>query len=206
MIWRACCAGSKSEGEVIVAVEGSNGFSRPVEQAFRTEQIVFYSLRPSDVSKFRKVVLGRNKNNEKDAETVARYALALQSQGKLEKFRRVFFPDESLRLLTRGYERKSKELTAEINRMWKVLRLASPDLYLALAGTNPEVEITEKVLQQQGILSLLEQKPDLSEWRSLSMEAFRTAMGGGTIEVGRNSSLSCRNSPLPFAPLLLQYP
>ena len=59
---------------------------------------------------------------------MARHALALHSQGKLEKFRRVWFPDESLRLLTRGYERKSKEMTAEINRMWKVLRPGSPDL------------------------------------------------------------------------------
>jgi hypothetical protein len=55
--------------------------------------------------------------------------LALQSQGKLEQFRRVWFADEPLRLLTRGYKRKSKELTAELNRMWKVLRLASPDLF-----------------------------------------------------------------------------
>jgi transposase len=170
----------KGEGEVIVAVEGSNGISRPVEQVFRKEQIVFYSLAPNDVSKFRKVVLGRNKNNEKDAETVARYALALQSQGKLEKFRRVWFPDDSLRLLTRGYERRSKELTAEINRMWKMLRLASPDLYLALAGSNPEVDITGKVLQQQGIVKLLEQNPNLYEWRNLSMEDFKNAMGGKT--------------------------
>ena len=169
----------KSKGEVIVAIEGTNGFSRPVEQALRTENIVFYSLRPSDVCKFRKVVLGRNKNNEKDAESVARYALALRSQGKLQQFRRVFFPDESLRLLTRSHERKSKELTAEINRMWKTLRLASPDLYLALGGMNPEVEIADNVLQQKGILSLLEQKPDLYEWRNLSTEEFRAAMGGG---------------------------
>jgi len=198
----------KSEGEVIVAVEGSNGYSRPVEQAFRTEQIVFYSLRASDVSKFRKVVLGQNKNNEKDAESVARFALALQDQGKLEKFRRVWFPDESVRLLTRGYERKSKELTAEINRMWKVLRIASPDLYLALAGTNPEVEITEKVLQQQGILKLLEQKPDLYEWRSLSMEAFRTAMGGGNYRgreklIAELQKLSATFRPTPSAVSLM---
>ena len=188
-------------------IYSSNGFSRPVEQAFRKEQVVFYSLRPNDVSKFRKVVLGQNKNNEKDAESVARYALALQSQGKLEKFRRVWFPNESLRLLTRGYERKSKELTAEINRMWKVLRIASPDLYLALAGTNPEVEITEKVLQQQGILSLLEQKPDLDEWRNLSMEAFRTAMGGGNYRgreklIAELQQLSAIFSPTP-APVSL---
>jgi transposase len=200
----------KGEGEVIVAIEGSNGFSRPVEQAFRKEQVVFYSLRPSDVSKFRKVVLGRNKNNEKDAESVARFSLALQDQGKLEKFRRVWFPDESLRLLTRGYERKSKELTAEINRMWKVLRVASPDLYLALGGFNPEVEISEKVLQNQGILLLLEQKPDLYEWRSLSMEAFRAAMGGGNYRgreklIGELKNLSATFSPiLPAVSLLIK--
>ncbi len=86
----------KKEGKPIVAIEGSNGLSKPVEDALRKEQIVFHSLRPSHVSKFRKVVLGQNKNNEKDAESVARYALALQAQGKLEQFRRVWFPDVSL--------------------------------------------------------------------------------------------------------------
>jgi len=169
----------KKEGEVIVALEGSNGYSRPLEKAFREAGVVFYAFRPSDVSKFRKAVLGQNKNNEKDAESVARYALALQAQGKLEQFRRVWFADEPLRLLTRSYERKSKELTAELNRMWKMLRLASPDLYLALGGFNPEVEIGENVLQNQGILSLLEQKPHLSEWKTLSTEGFSAAMGGG---------------------------
>ena len=169
----------KKEGTPIVAIEGSNGISKPVEEAFRKEQIVFHSLRPSNVSKFRKVVLGKNKNNEKDAESVARYALALQAHGKLEQFRRVWFPDESLRLLTRGYERKSKELTAELNRMWKLLRLASPDLYLALKGSNPEVEISNNGLKIQGVLSLLEQKPDILEWKGLSAEDFRAAMGGG---------------------------
>ena len=166
------------QGEVIVAVEGSNGHSRPLEKALREAGIVFYSFRPSDVNKFRKAVLGQNKNNDKDAESVARYALALQAQGKLEQFRRVWFADDPLRLLTRSFERKNKELTAELNRLWKLLRLASPDLYLALGGFNPEVEISENVLQNQGILSLLEQKPDLSEWKDLSSADFAEAMGG----------------------------
>lgn len=169
----------KEEGEPIVAIEGSNGYSKPIEQAFWKAHVVFYSLRPSDVSKFRHVVLGQNKSNERDAESVARYALALQAQGKLEQFRRVWFPDESLRLLTRSYERKSRELTAELNRMWKVLRIASPDLYLALRGSNPEVEISDNGLKIQGVLSLLEQKPDLFEWKNLSTEGFQAAMGGG---------------------------
>jgi transposase len=134
----------KSEGDVIVAIEGSGGHSKSLEDAFRAEQVVFYSLRASDVHKFRKVVLGQNKNNNKDAESVARYALALQGQGKLQRFRRVWFPDESLRILTRGHERKNKALTEEVNRMWKTLRIASPDLYLALGGRNPEEVVTTK--------------------------------------------------------------
>ena len=198
----------KSEGDVIVTIEGSNGFSKPVEEAFRKEHVIFYSFRPGDVHKFRKVVLGQNKNNEKDAESVARYALALEAQGKLEQFRRVWFPDESLRLLTRGYERKSKELTAEINRMWKVLRVASPDLYLALGGYNSEVEISDNVLQQQGILSLLEQNPDLYEWKNLSVEGFGAAMGGGNYRgrtklIGELKKLSTTFSPTPPAVSLL---
>jgi hypothetical protein len=191
----------KNEGEVIVALEGSNGYSRPLEKAFREAEVVFYSFRPSDVSKFRKAVLGQNKNNEKDAESVARYALALQAQGKLEQFRRVWFPDEPLRLLTRSYERKSKELTEEVNRLWKLLRLASPDLYLALGGFNPEVEISQNVLQNQGILSLLEQKPDLFEWKSLSREEFSVAMGGGQYR-GRENLIEALQKLSPVFPPL----
>ena len=198
----------KKEGEPTVAIEGSNGFSKPVEEAFRKEQVVFYSLKPSDVSKFRKVVLGQNKNNDKDAESVARYALALQAQGKLEQFRRLWFPDEALRLLTRGYERRSKELTAEISRIWKLLRIASPDLYLALRGSNPKVEMSDNGLKIQGILSLLEQKPDLSEWKDLSAKDFLTAMGGGNYR-GRKQlidglqKLSDTFSPTPPAVSLM---
>ena len=73
----------RREGEVLVVIEGSNGLSRPLETALRKQRVVFYALRPSDVCKFRKAVLGRNKNNEKDAESVARFALALQGQGML---------------------------------------------------------------------------------------------------------------------------
>ena len=122
----------KGEGDVIVAIEGSNGLSRPIEKALREAGIIFYSFKPADTDKFRKAVLGQNKDNKKDAESVARYAMALEAQGKLERYRRVWFPDQELQLLTRSFERKSQEMTAEVNRLWKLLRLASPDLYLAL--------------------------------------------------------------------------
>ena len=98
----------KGEGDVIVAIEGSNGLSKPLEKALREAGVVFYSFKPADTEKFRKAVLGQNKDNQKDAESVARYAMALEAQGKLDGYRRLWFPDAELQLLTRGYERKSQ--------------------------------------------------------------------------------------------------
>jgi transposase len=169
----------KGEGDVIVAIEGSNGLSRPIEKALREAGIIFYSFKPADTDKFRKAVLGQNKDNRKDAESVARYAMALEAQGKLDRYRRVWFADQELQLLTRSYERKSQEMTAEVNRLWKLIRLASPDLYLALGGNNPEVELSENILKTQGILTLLSEKPDFGEWKTLSDEELQEAMGRG---------------------------
>jgi len=97
----------KGQGDIIVGIEGSNGLSRPLEKALREAEVIFYSFKPADTDKFRKAVLGQNKDNRKDAESVARYAMALEAQGKLERYRRVWFADAELQLLTRGYERKS---------------------------------------------------------------------------------------------------
>jgi len=169
----------KGEGDDIVAIEGSNGLSKPIEKALREAGIIFYSFKPADTDKFRKAVLGQNKDNRKDAESVARYAMALESQGKLERYRRVWFADQELQLLTRSYERKSQAMTAEVNRLWKLIRLASPDLYLALGGNNPEVELSESVVKTQGILTLLSEKPDFGEWKTLSDEELLEAMGRG---------------------------
>jgi len=170
----------KHQGDVIVGIEGSNGLSRPIEQTLREAGVIFYSFKPADTDMFRKTVVGQNKNNKKDAESVARYAMALESQGKLERYRRVWFADTELQILTRGYERKSEAMTAEVNRLWKLLRLASPDLYLALGGNNPEVELKQNMLQSQGVLALLGEKPNVGEWKNLSDEEFLSAMGGNS--------------------------
>ncbi len=141
----------KEKDDVIVAIEGSNGQSKPIEKALRSAEIVFYSFKPSDVDKFRKAVLGQKKNNKKDAESTARYAMALEAQGKLDNWKRVWSPDEELQGLTRSYAQKTKESTREINRLWKLLREASVDLYLALGGEHPDIDITENILQNEGI-------------------------------------------------------
>ena len=167
----------KRQDDAIVAIEGSNGLSAPIEKAFREAEIVFYSFKPSDVEKFRKAVLGQNKNNKKDAESTARYAMALESQGKLDRCKRVWKADEELQGLTRSYAQKRKEATREVNRLWKLLRVASVDLYLALGGRHPEIEISENVVQNEGILALLAAKPDINEWKTLSEVDFMAAMG-----------------------------
>ncbi len=168
----------RGQGDLIVAIEGSNGLSKPLEKALREVGMVFYSFKPADTDKFRKAVLGQNKDNQKDAEGVARYAMALEAQGKLDRYRRVWFADVELQLLTRRYERKSCAKTAEVNGLWKLIRHASPDLYLALGGRNPETDLSENTLQNVGILTLLGEKPNLGEWKEFSEEELLVAMGG----------------------------
>jgi transposase len=94
--------------------------------------------------------LGENKDNERDAEAVARFALALQAQGRLERFRRVWEPNVELQLLARRHESVGKQMTAETNRLWKLLRQASPDLYLALGGKLEGVDCPRRCSETRG--------------------------------------------------------
>jgi transposase len=118
----------KAEGKPIVGIEGSHRLSRPVEKALWEAGVIFHSFKPADTDKFRKVVLGQNKNNnnERGAESVARFALALEAQGKREQYRRVWSADKELQVLTRRYESLSDQLTGEVNRLWKLLRYTTP--------------------------------------------------------------------------------
>src|SRR3990172_3640181 len=91
----------REERAALVALEGIHGQNAPIEQALREAGLVFYSFKASDTEKYRQAVLGDNKNNERDAEGVARFAASMQEQGKLERWRRVWEPDTDLRLLSR---------------------------------------------------------------------------------------------------------
>ncbi len=167
----------KTQDDVIVAIEGSNGLSLPIEKALRASEMVFYSFKASDVAKFRKAVLGQNKNNKLDAESTARYAMALESQGILDNWKRVWRVDEQLQGLTRSYAQKIKESTREINRLWKLLRVASVDLYLALGGQHPDIDISENTLQNESFMRVLVEKSDIHEWKTLSEADFADLMG-----------------------------
>jgi len=88
--------------------------------------------------------------------------MALKSQGILDRFRRVWLPDVELRTLSRFYERKTQQLTAATNGLWKLLREVSPDLYLLFRNENPDIAMPAHVLTQQGVLTLLNARPDVS--------------------------------------------
>ncbi len=168
----------KKEDEAMISLEGLNGQSRPIEEILRKNGIVFYSFKPSDVESFRRVVLGRNKNNKRDAESVARFALALDGQGKLDNYKRLWFPDAGLQNLTREYQRLTKKVTVEISSLWKAIKAVSSDLYLFLGGNYPDSEMKSNILNQKGILLLLSSTPDVSEWKKLSTDEILLIMGG----------------------------
>ena len=191
----------KIQSDVIVAIEGSNGLSLPIEKALRASGMVFYSFKPSDVDKFRKAVLGQNKNNKLDAESTARYALALESQGLLDNWKRVWQADEQLQGLTRSYAQKVKESTREKNRLWKLLRAASVDLYLAFGGAHPEAKISENAMQNESILRLLAEKSDIHEWKSFSESDFAAVMGGRDYAGRERTIKEIRNVSRSFQPV-----
>jgi hypothetical protein len=168
-------------GKVIIAIEGSNGQSRPIEKELRKNNIIFYSFKPVDVDKYRRAVLGENKNNLLDAEATASLALTLDIQNRLENYKRVWFCEDGLRLLTRHYEKITKDKTAEINSLWKLIRITSPDLYLLLQGKKPGTEeVKGSKLDNKSLLNLLASKPDPSEWQDCTEVELLEAMGGRT--------------------------
>jgi hypothetical protein len=166
-------------GNAIIAIEGSNGQNRPIEKELRKNNIVFYSFKPVDVDRYRRAILGENKNNVRDAEATASLALALDIQNRLENYKRVWFCEDGLRLLTRHYDKITKDKTAEINSLWKLIRIISPDLYLFLHGKKIGAEEAKgSKLDNKSLLNLLSSKPDPSEWKDCTEVELLEAMGG----------------------------
>ena len=187
--------------DIIIAIEGHNGQSKPIEKLLRSEGIIFYSFKPYDVDKFRSAVLGQNKNNSKDAESVARYAMALEAQGKVENYKRVWFPDEELQILTRTHEEITKEITREINRLWKLIRMASVDLYLALGGKNPDISINSNKIKNKGVLTLFYKMPDIHLWKKLSENDILVLMGGCNYKGRTNLIYELKKVSINFRPI-----
>jgi transposase len=165
----------------VIAIEGSGGLSTPIENILRSNDISFYSFSAYQIDNYRKAVLGQNKNNRKDAAAVAQYAIARDSQGDLNTYKRTYFPDPVLRSLTRMYEQKQSEATREINRLWRTIHGVSGDLYLALQDLSTITK--ERVLTSIWLLKLLSMYPEIHMWQknspqeiARSIQAFRTSV------------------------------
>lgn len=163
----------------IIAIEGIHGMCRPIEQALAHTDIPLYSFGPFHLTRFRQSILGNNKNNCRDAEAVASYALFLASREKLDHYRNRWIPNESLRSLTRLYREKRRELTREINRLWKRLHAANSDIYLACKGQHPHVSSATNLLRQRGFLRLIAHYPDVTAWYRVPLHTLTTLHGSG---------------------------
>src|SRR6056297_1026113 len=64
----------RNEHVDVAAIEGSGGYTRPLEHALRQAEISFYSIDPYRITRYRQAVLGQHKNNQKDAIAVAHFA------------------------------------------------------------------------------------------------------------------------------------
>ena len=161
----------QTEGIDVVAIEGSGGYTRPLEHALRKSGITFYSIDPYRITRYREAVLGQHKNNQKDAVAVAFFVREQANRGNLETYRRRWFPDETLRPLVRLYEQKQREATREINRLWQRIQNVSGDLFLALRKLAEGTHKT-RCLTQQWLLKLFAWYPDLSTWQAFTREGI----------------------------------
>ena len=155
----------------VIAIEGSGGYTRPLERALRLAEIPFYSIDPYRITRYRQAVLGQHKNNQNDAVAVAYFAREQAAQGKLDAYRRTWFPDEALRPLVRLYEQKQREATREINRLWQRIQNVSGDIFLTLRGLSDGAR-TSRCLTQQWLLKLFAWYPDLTTWQSFTREGI----------------------------------
>lgn len=161
----------------VVAVEGANGQSGPIEKALRKAKLDFYSFQPKDVESERKTSLGLGKDNEKDAHAAALLAIGLHEKGLLGRWKRTFSVDTELQGLTRFDEKARRKMNGEVSDLWKLIREISPDLYLFLSGHLGGVDQKNNILDSSGILQLLSKHPDPSEWTALGRDGIWEAMG-----------------------------
>ena len=188
-------------GNPPVALEGFHGQNLVLEIWLRNHNTTFYSIPPFNVARFREAHISHNKNNKNDARAVASFTFHQFIQGTAERFHHHYTPDYSLRPLTRRHHQLSALITSEYSNLWKYIKLASPDLYIALKGKHPDFTFSSSALHSMGLLHLLSASPDISTWSSYSEDNLIALMGGKRF-VGRSSlittlkSISSGSSPV----------
>lgn len=162
--------------DVIIAIEGRDGYCRPLEQFLRAEQIQFYSFSARQVAKAKDAYIGQHKTNEIDALAVADLALSQSLKGLLEKNKCIWFPKDGMRDLTRYYEYVSKHQTEETNQFWKLLRDHVYPVYAYFSGKDLESPYSQLTLPE-GFIVLLTHEPDMMEWSKLTKQKRSKLLG-----------------------------
>lgn len=173
-------------GKPAIALEGFHGQNLVLEMWLRKQGIPFYSIPPYNVAKYREAHISRNKNNKHDAHAVASFAINQIVQGDITRFQNRFVADYNIRPLTRRYHQLSGLITSEYSNLWKYIKLASSDVYVALKGKHPDFTFSSTVLHTMGLLHLFAAEPDISRWANLSEDSLIDLMGGKRY-VGRGS-------------------
>jgi len=164
--------------EVIIAIEGKQGYSTALEKLLKENNVTYYSFTSSTVDKFKKAVLGQHKSNEKDAEGTGLLALSQSQANRLGKYQQSFSVDSELRMISRAYESRTKELARSFNRLWKDLMSSCTDLFLFCYGNHPDFDFNKSLIESKGFLHLLSCK-GISSWKEMSFEELYTIMNGG---------------------------
>lgn len=154
-----------------IVLEGQDGYNRPLESFLRAQQLPFYSFSAAQIKRSKETHLGSHKTNDLDAKAAAHQALTLALENQLERFKRVYFPQNDLRDFTRYYHQVSKQLAQETNRLWKALRLNAMHLYQWLRG-NYQEPAPIQFITQKGFMELLINQPDIHQWVRIPEERF----------------------------------
>lgn len=161
----------------IVGVEGKHGQSTPLEKAFHSCGISFYSVPAEKVQDYRKGSISKGKNNEKDAYSVARYVLDQKNAGTLDAFvQKEDYPSyRQLRNLSRFYTSLSHQRTRLLNQLWKELKEYANPLYLSMSDREKPGQAK---IDSKRFLELIATEPELSDWSGFSKEDFLEKSGG----------------------------
>ena len=103
----------------------------------------------------------------------------------------MWFVDEEMQTVTRLYSQKQAEATRETNRLWKALRKASGDLYLAFRGSHPDFSFAQSLLKLKSVVQLLAASPDVSSWHLIPRQELMRLAGLARIEGARSCLKHC---------------
>lgn len=183
--------------EVLLGIEGRGGQCRPLEHCFRRAGLPFYTIPAVNIASYRTAMIGAQKSNKDDARAVAEFLLDLETKGRLPAYACQDEPDEELRLLARERLRLGQQITVYQNRLWKLVKAASNDLYLAFRGNGDELTIKTSMTSAR-LLNLFVAVPDVSTWASLSEDQLLASTGGKRVS-GWQNFLSIVHAPLALS-------